>query len=208
MIELISKEKLSTKDNILLQAFKLYLVNNVESVTVEELEKSTNISRGAIFYHFQNKENIFKNTLDTYFFSNTNIFYPFVSDLKIKSLRDYLELRKERIEAIINWFLKLEIATNPFDGFIHLIFQAKNYYPDFQFKMSKLILDDIAEWKKAIQIGINNNEILNTIDIEIVANIFRAVFYTPQILQFPNASDNYQFFKSFDLIYNSVRMNK
>lgn len=73
--------------------------------------------------------------------------------------------------------------------------------------MSKLILDDIAEWKKAIQIGINNSEILNTIDIEIVTNIFRTVFYTPQIIQQPNTSDNYQLFKSFDLIYNSVRMN-
>ena len=70
MNEIYLEEKLPTKNNILLQAFKLYLANNVDRVTVEDLEKNTGASRGAIFYHFQNKENIFNTVCDTFFFSD------------------------------------------------------------------------------------------------------------------------------------------
>ena len=56
MNEIYLEEKLPTKNNILLQAFKLYLANNVDRVTVEDLEKNTGASRGAIFYHFQNND--------------------------------------------------------------------------------------------------------------------------------------------------------
>ena len=46
----------NSRELILKEAFKLFLQRNVEKVTVPELERVTKLQRGAIFYHFKDKE--------------------------------------------------------------------------------------------------------------------------------------------------------
>lgn len=64
----------NSRELILKEAFKLFLQKNVEKVTVPELERVTKLQRGAIFYHFKDKEAIFKDAVKQYFFSPLNIF--------------------------------------------------------------------------------------------------------------------------------------
>lgn len=59
----------NSRELILKEAFKLFLQKNVEKVTVPELERVTKLQRGAIFYHFKDKEAIFKDAVKQYFFS-------------------------------------------------------------------------------------------------------------------------------------------
>ena len=66
-----------SRDLILKEAFKLFLQKNVGKVTVPELERVTRLQRGAIFYHFKDKEAIFREVIEKYFFSSLNIFYYF-----------------------------------------------------------------------------------------------------------------------------------
>lgn len=49
----------NSRELILKEAFKLFLQKNVEKVTVPELERVTKLQRGAIFYHFKDKEAIY-----------------------------------------------------------------------------------------------------------------------------------------------------
>ena len=63
----------NSRELILKEAFKLFLQKNVEKVTVPELERVTKLQRGAIFYHFKDKEAIFKDAVKQYFFSPLNI---------------------------------------------------------------------------------------------------------------------------------------
>ena len=58
----------NSRELILKEAFKLFLQRNVEKVTVPELERVTKLRRGAIFYHFKDKETIFKEVIAKYFF--------------------------------------------------------------------------------------------------------------------------------------------
>lgn len=64
----------NSRELILKEAFKLFLQKNVEKVTVPELERVTKLQRGAIFYHFKDKEAIFKDAVKQYFFSPLNNF--------------------------------------------------------------------------------------------------------------------------------------
>ena len=66
----------NSRELILKEAFKLFLQKNVEKVTVPELERVTKLQRGAIFYHFKDKNAIFEEVIERYFFSSLNIFYP------------------------------------------------------------------------------------------------------------------------------------
>ena len=58
----------NSRELILKEAFKLFLQRNVEKVTVPELERVTKLQRGAIFYHYKDKETIFKEVIAKYFF--------------------------------------------------------------------------------------------------------------------------------------------
>ena len=78
----------NSRELILKEAFKLFLQRNVEKVTVPELERVTKLQRGAIFYHFKDKEAIFKDAVKQYFFSPLNIFYPINSN-NVHSLEEY-----------------------------------------------------------------------------------------------------------------------
>lgn len=61
------KVKRNSRDLILKEAFKLFLQKNVEKVTVPDLEKATGIQRGAIFYHFKDKETLFIEAIEHFF---------------------------------------------------------------------------------------------------------------------------------------------
>ena len=71
-IEWFNKPVEGSRELILKEAFKLFLQKNVEKVTVPELERVCKLRRGAIFYHFKNKEDIFEKAVELYFFSPLN----------------------------------------------------------------------------------------------------------------------------------------
>ena len=93
----------NSRELILKEAFKLFLQKNVEKVTVPELERVTKLQRGAIFYHFKDKEAIFKDAVKQYFFSPLNIFYPINSN-NVHSLEEYWDKKNEHLNKIQNWF--------------------------------------------------------------------------------------------------------
>lgn len=49
----------STKDKLLIEAFKLFTSKPYDRVTFADLEQATGLSRGAILYHIKTKENLF-----------------------------------------------------------------------------------------------------------------------------------------------------
>lgn len=53
----------STKDKLLIEAFKLFTSKPYDRVTFADLEQATGLSRGAILYHIKTKENLFLNVV-------------------------------------------------------------------------------------------------------------------------------------------------
>lgn len=49
----------TTKKTIIVEAFKLFASKPYDQVTFADLEKATNLSRGAIMYHIKTKDNLF-----------------------------------------------------------------------------------------------------------------------------------------------------
>lgn len=115
-LEWFNKPVEKSRDLILKEAFKLFLQYNIEKVTVPELERVTKLQRGAIFYHFKDKEAIFKEAIETYFFSPLNIFFPIVPD-GIHSLKEYWDKKNEHLIKIQSWFIKEKIPISPFSAF-------------------------------------------------------------------------------------------
>lgn len=135
----------NSRELILKEAFKLFLQKNVEKVTVPELERVTKLQRGAIFYHFKDKEAIFKDAVKQYFFSPLNIFYPINSN-NVHSLEEYWDKKNEHLNKIQNWFEQESIPISPYSAFFHLAEQANLYLPTFKEDMRNLLKAERECW--------------------------------------------------------------
>lgn len=145
------KKKRSSREIILKEAFKLFLQRNVEKVTVPDIEKATGVQRGAIFYHFKDKEALFIEVVDKYFFSELNIFYP-LDPNGLSSFEEYIKQKNKHLDYIKNWFLQENLILNPYTSFFHLCSQANLYYPTFKNEMFRLLNMDKLYWQKAAEI--------------------------------------------------------
>lgn len=57
----------NSKDFILQTAFALFLANGYKDVTLKNITEATNFSKGAIYHHFESKEEIFHETIRAYY---------------------------------------------------------------------------------------------------------------------------------------------
>ena len=50
-------ETMDIQEHILLNSFKLFLMNNFEKVTIEQIEQESGFTRRTLYRHFGGKEN-------------------------------------------------------------------------------------------------------------------------------------------------------
>lgn len=60
---------MSTREMILQTAFLGFLEKGFDSISLNELIKRTNLTKGAFYYHFKSKEELLKEIIDKYFHS-------------------------------------------------------------------------------------------------------------------------------------------
>ncbi|WP_270415506.1 TetR/AcrR family transcriptional regulator [Bacteroides ovatus] len=172
-LEWFNKPVEKSRDLILKEAFKLFLQNNIEKVTVPELERVTKLQRGAIFYHFKSKEEIFREVIERYFFSPLNIFSPIVPD-GIHSLKEYWDRKNEHLVKIQCWFKQEGILINPCTAFFHLTDEANLYIFDFKEKMLNLIECDKKYWKQAVQMDRNTSHY--NLNSSVCSSLLRGIY--------------------------------
>ncbi|MCK5776124.1 MAG: TetR/AcrR family transcriptional regulator [Bacteroidales bacterium] len=86
----------NTKQNIIKASFVLFLEKGYRDLTIKEIMLVTGLSKGAIYHHFKSKEEIYRATLDQYFFA--------LLDPKEMVLKDTFS---ENIEMIYHFFADL-----------------------------------------------------------------------------------------------------
>lgn len=62
------KKEFKSKDKIVKVAFALFLEKGFKEVTIKNIMEATKLSKGAIYHHFESKEEIYFQTLSTYYF--------------------------------------------------------------------------------------------------------------------------------------------
>ena len=68
-----ARGKFPTKDFILLEAFKLFASKQYIKVTFDDIEKATQLSRGAILYHIKSKDVLFAEVVDAFLINKLSI---------------------------------------------------------------------------------------------------------------------------------------
>ncbi|MDR1459767.1 MAG: TetR/AcrR family transcriptional regulator [Bacteroidales bacterium] len=131
---------LKTKANILHESYHLFLTENIEKVTIKDIEKATSRTRGAIFYYFKDKQCLFEAVVDNFYFKPMKEFY----NLEQKygtciDFNSFLKKYKSPSERIISHIKEMGANMNVGKAFFHFTFQASKYYPEFDTIYNRII---------------------------------------------------------------------
>lgn len=166
----------STKEHILEKSFILFLKKSYGSVSMDNIQDETNLSRGAIYHHFRGKDEILKEVINHYFFPLLSVVRS--SDTYIDSntplkdaIQDLTHVRAQRMNM-----LRSITETNIEDFyFFKLAFQAEEFYPNFKEKVEKIQKAEAIEWVKILTLAKSKGEVKMTTDIEMSATIFMII---------------------------------
>ncbi len=164
---------MTTKERITEEAFKLFLNNNFEKVSISDIENATGKTRGAIFYFFKNKEEIFIEVIDTYLIEVQNPYQKFSFDTNM-SLNQFINIYINGINTTMSKMLSISVV-NIYKQYFSLYLQASRIYPNFSEIMTQNSIKEIKLWEKVIKRAIETKEI-KKIDTRHYATLFRSCF--------------------------------
>lgn len=151
----ISMKNLRT--NILNEAYKLFLSKNVEKVTIAELENALKKTRGTIFYHFSNKQNLFEAVVDEIFLPLSEISQEAIKMANYVPLKMFVETYKSPEERVIEHIRSTFQISEPEISYYNFLSQAHKYYSGFKEKYTAIIIKDLFVWEIVIKKAQNDN---------------------------------------------------
>lgn len=164
---------MTTKERIVEEAFKLFLNSNFEKVSISDIEQAIGKTRGAIFYFFKNKEDIFNEVVDTYLIKTQDPSIKFQHE-EDTSLKQFIHLYINGINTTMSKMLSLSVV-NIYKQYFSLYLQASRIYPNFSEIMTNNSIEEINLWEKVINRAIQTKEI-KQVDTRYYATLFRSCF--------------------------------
>ena len=172
--------KKNTKDVILDEAFRLFGQHTYEQVTFKELEQATKLSRGAIMYHFETKEMIFRSMCDRCLLEKTSILSIINEKLGDESyenisLKNYIDSYIDTVRELVEYGNSRNLK-HIHKAIINITNQTIYYYPDFQKKSLKFKFQQIQLWKDKFMIARKKGEINDKIDLDLISETFENIY--------------------------------
>ncbi|MBI9054632.1 MAG: TetR/AcrR family transcriptional regulator [Bacteroidales bacterium] len=161
-----------TKEHIILTSFRLFLQKGYKEVTMNMLVKATGLSKGAFYHYFENKEQLFVETLDNLFFSIS----PFNNEMIINpevSFFDYMQMYIDNIKKMAKTVSTYVGEESSGMGYYRLMLDVAHYAPDFHKKIDASNKYELAFWRKVVENGIRKGEVKEDLDVDILANHFQ-----------------------------------
>lgn len=163
----------SSRQRILIEAFRLFATMSYERVSFSVMEKEINISRGSMVYYFKNKEGLFREMLNTLVFSTSSIkavpeayrrslssFYNYFIEVLI---REKESLRNLGIENLNEALMRIENSALTYID--HFREQVLNWYDE-----------EIKIWNEVIKNAVRTGEIRDDIDTLTVSSLFEDTY--------------------------------
>lgn len=191
-----------SKEKILKEAFNLFLIGNYNSVTMQQIQEASGLSRGAIYHHFKSKEEIFNAVVNIYLLPAFSS-YTMISDEEKKSLQEMVYASIKYRQNHINLLKDITSFKLTDFYFFKFIFQATEHCKDFTEQVNLLTEKEFNGWRSLIQASMRNGEIRPDIDPDYTAQMF---VITPFGLGIFSAFSNYININTKDIRNSYLRL--
>lgn len=155
---------MDTKEYIIDVAFKLFLNHSYEAVSISTISNAVGMTKGALYHHFLNKEELFKAVIDKHF----NITGVDVDVVNI-SLEKYTEACIAHARKILNTMCKDKDEFIPPINYISIVADGFRHYENFSTKRLTFVDAQINHAKIVLDNAIKSGEIRKDIDTKVVA---------------------------------------
>ena len=156
---------------ILKTAFKLFLKKSFREVTMKEIVKETGLSKGAFYHYFDSKEQLFIETIDTFYFDKMMIDYKKLSNTSLSEFyNDYIKYISALLNELNDFLDCPYTAINL--NYVHIIFDAIKLFPGFHDKIAVLKKYELDSWDSIIKSARISGEISSPMTDEQIARMF------------------------------------
>jgi TetR/AcrR family transcriptional repressor of nem operon len=158
-----------TKEYIIDQAYKLFLQRSYEAVSISDISQAIGLTKGALYHHFLNKEELFKAVIDKYL--------SVIGLIDIKegiSLSEFIESSIEHVKKIVYTICIDELPFIPVNYFSFLI-DALRHYPGYAAESESLFTGVINKLKVILDNAVKNGEVREDIDTDMTALNFTSI---------------------------------
>ncbi len=169
----------NNKEKLFAQTFSLLLTHNIGDLTLEEVEKATGFTRGAIFYYAKTKLDFFRQVIISQVLEKQDI-HRKVNYTEGMSLKDFIQAYLKGVVSTRDYYrnsVSSSLPENPTHAYLLLILQIKRYYPDLGERYYEIMQEEVALWKKVLADAIASGEIADQPDLDTIAATFQSIFY-------------------------------
>lgn len=159
----------NTKEFIIDEAFKLFLDHSYEAVSISQISNAIGFTKGALYHHFKNKEELFKCVVDKYLYIPDAIV-----DVETISLSEYIQQTSSEAEKITKKMFSFTLVFSAIN-YISLFTDAFRHYPGFAESKGEFINKEIEKTKKVLENAVKSGEIRNDINTSLVATNFFSI---------------------------------
>ncbi len=171
--------KNNRREQLYKAAFRLFLTKQYDSVSVSDIEKEANMTRGAITYYAGSKLNLFHEVVKHYLVDKQDLKYKITSS-SFESLLDfinkYVDGCQHTMTSICNILSEMPVC-NVIRYYISLILEMSSYFPDLHENYLENRNKELAIWIAQINKSMEANEIRKDIDVVNTAKHFICIFY-------------------------------
>ena len=175
----LSAMRENNKEKLFAQTFSLLLTRNIGDLTLEEVEKATGFTRGAIFYYAKTKLDFFRQVIISEVLEKQDI-HRKVNYTEGMTLKDFIQAYLNGIVRTRAYYLDAvtdSLPENPTHAYLLLVLQIKRYYPDLGERYYEIMQEEVALWKKVLTDAVASGEIGPQQDLDTVAATFQSLFY-------------------------------
>lgn len=161
----------TSKRKIIEKSFCLFLSKSYESVSLKEIQEATGISRGAIYHHFENKEEIYEEAIKEYLlpaFVNYSVSSKEDSRNMISTIYASIKHRQSHLSSLNN---VTDSKINNYN-FFKFLYQAAEHSSNFNEQANLIVEKDFKDWRNCVQNAMRTGEIRSDIDIDFVSQYF------------------------------------
>ncbi len=162
-----------SKEHIITVASRLFLQKSYKEVTMKDIVDATGLSKGAFYYYFSSKEQLFFEVLDFFFTGvmshdynsySKESFYSFYHDYT-NGMRNFGKKYLDKLRG--------EESENQFNiNYFSLAFDALKLFPEFRGKMMEGQKTELIIWESVIKNARETGEIKSSMTDEEIAKIF------------------------------------
>jgi TetR/AcrR family transcriptional regulator, transcriptional repressor for nem operon len=156
-----------TREYIIDQAYRLFLSRSYEAVSISEISKAIGFTKGALYHHFKNKEELFKAVINKYL-----PIEKYFTPIEEISLKEFIDVSIKTADQIVHTIFSNKSGFIPLT-YLALYIDAFRHYPEFAKEKDRLIQGELEKIKGIIIKSIEKGEIRKDINPDFMAlNLF------------------------------------